>query len=151
MVVTRKQFATTRFFKLCIEHNIKAKFKFNKNKSRAGICFNNPTEIQLSEYFVNSPGVSEEKISDVILHELAHAIAGVEHMHDDIWVGVAESIGCTSDVCAGPFLLKRDYNYSLTCASGCDIRKLRLSKKYLARPHICSEHKKIITIRKLPH
>jgi predicted SprT family Zn-dependent metalloprotease len=144
-------YARTRFNHLKTEHapGIDIKFKFNKSKSRSGVCLTNPLEIQLSEYFINSPVTTKQKIVDVILHELAHAIVGVHHMHDDVWKGVARDMGCTSNVCSGPFLMKKDYTFSIRCVDGCDTRKLKLTKKYLARPHICGPHKKMLKVLRI--
>lgn len=121
-------------------------FNTNKSKSRAAVCLTNPLEIQISEYFLET--ATKGKVVDVLLHELAHAIAGVDHMHDDVWKQVAVSIGCTADRCSGPFLMKKHYKHVLTCGDGCEIRKLRLTKKYLSRPHVCGPHKKLLRLDK---
>lgn len=148
----KKAFARAEFDRLktkYLPNNKEITFRFNRSKSRAGICYEGPLEIQLSEYFVNSPAVDNAKITDTLLHEFAHAIVGVDNMHNDMWKGVARQIGCKSDRCAGPFLMKRDYNYKMTCSGGCDIRKLKLSNKYLARPHVCKPHKKLLKITRM--
>lgn len=122
-------------------------FSFNNSKTKTGVCYDNPTEIQLSKYFLKSPIATPAKIRDVILHELAHAIVGVHHQHNDIWKNVALEIGCSGQVCSEPFLLKSDYKYIITCPNGCHTRKLSLTKKYLSRPHVCRKHNKLLKIR----
>ena len=124
-------------------------FSFNDSKTKAGICYNNPDEIQLSNFFIKSPAATNDKVRDVLLHELAHAIAGVEEMHNDKWKAIARKIGCTADVCSGAFLIKSDYKYLITCPEGCHMRKLTLTKKYLSRPHVCKKHHKLLKIKKL--
>ena len=119
-------------------------FTINDCKKNAAICYDNPLEIQVSRYFIDSSVTTVEKIEDVILHELAHAIVGPGNGHNDTWKACAREIGCTSDVCAGPFLKKKDYNYVLTCPDGCDIRKLRVKKL-----NICSKHRKVLHVVKI--
>ena len=124
-------------------------FSFNDSKTKAGICYTDPDEIQLSNYFVKSPAATNDKVVDVILHELAHAIAGVDEMHNDKWKKIARKIGCTADICSGAFLTKGDYKYLITCSEGCHTRKLTLTKKYLSRPHVCKKHHKLLKVEKI--
>lgn len=119
-------------------------FSINDSKENAAICYDNPLEIQMSRYFLESPVASKEKIDDILLHELAHAVVGPGEGHNAKWKEFAKSIGCTSEVCAGPFLKKRDYNYSLQCPDGCDVRKLKKPSK--TKINICSKHKKVMKI-----
>lgn len=37
---------------------------------------------------------NEECIKDTVLHEIAHAIAGGKHHHDNVWVACCNKIGC---------------------------------------------------------
>lgn len=120
-------------------------FSINNCKENAAICYDNPLEIQISRYFLESPIATKEKIDDILLHELAHAVVGPGEGHNVKWKNFAKSIGCTSEVCVGPFLKKRDYNYSLQCPDGCDVRKLKKTRKI----NICSKHKKVMKIVKL--
>jgi hypothetical protein len=36
----------------------------------------------------------EAMVRDLVLHEIAHILAGPEHNHDEEWVRIAKSIGC---------------------------------------------------------
>ena len=49
--------------------------------------------IELSRHYVEHS--AEEHILDTILHEIAHALVGVEHGHDAIWRAKARQIGAT--------------------------------------------------------
>jgi SWI/SNF-related matrix-associated actin-dependent regulator 1 of chromatin subfamily A len=40
----------------------------------------------------------EQQFKDTILHEIAHAIVGPHHGHDEVWRGKAVEIGCTGNV-----------------------------------------------------
>lgn len=151
MSTERHTFAIKEFKRLKKEHcpELDVTFSFNNSRTKAGICYEGPLEIQLSNYFIKSPVATEQKIRDILLHELAHAIVGLDEMHNEKWKAVAREIGCTADRCSGPFLLKSDYKYLITCPMGCHTRKLKLSKKYMSRPHICSKHRKLLKIKSI--
>jgi predicted SprT family Zn-dependent metalloprotease len=147
----RHAFAEKEFYKLKRKYcpNVELIFSFNNSKTKAGICYSNPTEIQLSNYFIKSPVATNAKVRDVILHELAHVMVGVGEMHNDKWKAVARKIGCTANVCSGAFLMKSDYKYLITCSGGCHTRKISLTQKYLSRPHVCRKHHKLLKIKKI--
>lgn len=70
------------------------KFGFNRRKVALGVCrFLNkkPVSIELSSVWV--PYLSEDEVKDVILHEIAHAIAGFDAKHGVDWRMVARRIG----------------------------------------------------------
>lgn len=119
-------------------------FSINDCKKNAAICFDNPPEILVSRYFLESPTTTPKRLEDVLLHELAHAIVGPGEGHNDKWKECARNIGCTSDVCAGPFLKKKDYNFVLTCPDGCELRRLKVKKL-----NICAKHKKVMKVNKI--
>lgn len=77
---------------LFAEHNLIGwKFSFDNAKMRFGICYYNTHEIQLSRplCLIND----ETQIRDVLLHEVAHAIAGHDAGHGIRWKNVAMRIG----------------------------------------------------------
>jgi predicted SprT family Zn-dependent metalloprotease len=119
-------------------------FCVNDCKKNAAICFDNPLEIRVSRYFIESPTTTTERLEDVLLHELAHAMVGPGEGHNDTWKACALKIGCTSCVCVGPFLKKKDYNYVLTCPGGCSLRRLKVKKL-----NICTEHKTVMKVVKI--
>jgi predicted SprT family Zn-dependent metalloprotease len=55
--------------------------------------------ITLSRYLVRLN--SDEEVRETILHEIAHAIAGVEHGHDAVWQRVCRRIGAKPQRLAG--------------------------------------------------
>lgn len=140
-----EQYAIDSFKRLLAQTtDIDVSFTINDCKKNAAICYDQPLEIQMSRFFINSPSTTKEKIDDVILHELAHAIVGPGAGHSAEWKECAKQLGCTSDVCVGPFLKKKDYNYVLKCPMGCDIRKLKVKKTL----NICSKHKLVMQVEK---
>ncbi len=70
---------------------------YDNAKRRAGVCRYRDRTIGLSAPLTALH--SEEDVRDTILHEIAHALAGPEHGHDDRWREVAMSIGCTGERC----------------------------------------------------
>jgi predicted SprT family Zn-dependent metalloprotease len=74
-------------------------FQLNKNKRRLGVCRQHLRRIELSQYYVerNPP----EHILDTLIHEIAHAIVGVQHGHDQVWKDMCLELGCAPVSCDG--------------------------------------------------
>lgn len=101
----------TLAYSLMDKHGLKASgwvFRFNDRSRAVGLCreFYEPREvngrvavgtIELQRLFALTATV--EDITDTILHEIAHAIAGVENGHNDKWKAVAARIGCSPNAC----------------------------------------------------
>jgi hypothetical protein len=70
---------------------------FDDAKTRAGVCRPDRREIGLSRPLVSlySPG----QVTETILHEIAHALAGAGHGHDAVWRAIAIRIGCSGRRC----------------------------------------------------
>ena len=68
-------------------------FKFDNAKRRLGCCHYHNKTITLSRYFTKLN--DESIIFDTILHEIAHAIVGYSHGHDEVWRAKAIEIGCS--------------------------------------------------------
>jgi predicted SprT family Zn-dependent metalloprotease len=66
-------------------------FRFNRAKSFVGVCYNKHKRIELSRPFTELNSYAE--IKDTLLHEIAHALIGEEHGHDDVWREKAKEIG----------------------------------------------------------
>ncbi len=60
-------------------------------RQRCGACHFGPREITLSRYFVQLNDPAE--IDATILHEIAHALAGLRAGHGPRWLQIAERIG----------------------------------------------------------
>ncbi len=73
------------------------KFAFDLAPARGGICRYNEKLIALSVTYCLK--ASKEEIVNTILHEIAHAIAGPNHGHDEAWKAIARRIGCTAKRC----------------------------------------------------
>ena len=70
---------------------------FDDAKTRAGICRSDCQVIGLSRVLTRLHG--EEEVRDTVLHEIAHAVVGVEHGHDAEWRARACAIGCSGNRC----------------------------------------------------
>lgn len=78
--------------------------KLDRSKSHAGVCCYDEQVIQLSRVFILSNKATKEKIDDVILHEIAHALVGpITPDHGKPWQDMAKSIGCSAKRYVAPF------------------------------------------------
>lgn len=102
---------------LIAEHNIDKEgwsFKYDNAKKRFGCCHYKTKLITLSRYLVELN--TEDKVKDVILHEIAHAIAGFEAGHGIKWKRVAEQIGCKPERCYdSKEVIQPKGNYEAVC------------------------------------
>lgn len=70
---------------------------FDDAKTRAGICRPARKEIGLSRPLIRL--YSPEQVTETVLHEIAHALAGARHGHDRVWRAIAVRIGCSGARC----------------------------------------------------
>lgn len=78
------------------------RFRFIKSKRTAGRCLvpsdGSPGMIELSVDVIEVN--TWEDITDTILHEIAHALVGVDHGHDSVWRQMAIRIGAKPIRCS---------------------------------------------------
>ena len=72
-------------------------FGFDLSTTRGGVCRHPERRIELSVSFCQR--ATRAEIEDTLLHEIAHAIVGWEHRHDEVWKAKAREIGCTAERC----------------------------------------------------
>lgn len=95
--------------KMMNEHGLgHVPFEFGRARKTLGICWFNKhtgavTKITLSRHFAEV--LPEEELRDVMLHEIAHALAGMEANHGPEWKKIALSLGHTGDRCATPSVM----------------------------------------------
>lgn len=118
--------------------------EFNNSKSCAGLCIEKGQRIVLSMQFINSLKTTIQDVMETILHELAHAIAGVYNMHNNTWKTIAMKIGSTGEEFCDIFAT---YKFKLECPMGCCHYRHQLVKKvYTERKKgyaTCPKHKTI--------
>ena len=72
-------------------------FAFNRAKRSLGLCRYALRRIELSAHFVRWH--DEPEIRDVILHEIAHALAGHAAAHGPRWKEICRQIGARPERC----------------------------------------------------
>ena len=101
-------------------------FRFDHAKRRAGACHYHTREITVSRYFIAQ--ATADEFRQVLLHEIAHALAGPATGHGPVWRRTARSIGYT-----GRRTLGKDFAGDLaawvgTCPGGHSHRRFRKPK-----------------------
>lgn len=116
------------------------RFGFDQAKQRFGVCRHSRKEISLSAPLVSLN--DEAQVTDTILHEIAHALAGPAAKHGPVWKAFAVKVGANPSRCydsaavvtpAAPWLLVCD-----TC--GHTIERHRRSKARGACPACCRRY-----------
>lgn len=72
----------------------------DRAKTRAGVC-----RFALRQIGISGPLTrlhSEDEVRDTLLHEIAHALVGPAHGHDEVWRATARRIGCSGERCVSP-------------------------------------------------
>jgi predicted SprT family Zn-dependent metalloprotease len=73
---------------------------FSNKKYTCGMCYAPQGRgkgcIELSKEFINYN--SYERILEVILHEIAHALVGNRHNHDKVWKAKARQLGISDNI-----------------------------------------------------
>lgn len=88
-------------------------FGFDRAIRRAGLCNYHERRITISRHFVESNQL--EKIEQVILHEIAHAIAGQGAGHGVAWRQIAREIGYKFEKLDGKEISTRTAKYRGIC------------------------------------
>lgn len=72
-------------------------FKWDGAKRRYGMCTHNTHTISMSRPLVSQ--MTELEVENIMLHEIAHALVGPGHGHNEVWRRKALSIGCDGKRC----------------------------------------------------
>ena len=106
---------------------------FDRAKRRAGICRYARKEIGLSGPLTALH--PEAEVRDTILHEIAHALVGARHGHDDVWRATALRIGCSGRRCSSRDAPAIEGGWVGTCAAGHRVTRHRRPE----RPSSCRQ------------
>jgi predicted SprT family Zn-dependent metalloprotease len=109
-------------------------FRFNSNKRRRGVCKYIPKRIEMSKYMLSQ---GEKDIKSLIAHEVAHAVVGVQHGHNNVWRSKAIELGSDGQRLAEP-MKGVQFKWKATCSScGHVAYKNRVSRR--TRPSSCGK------------
>ena len=92
------------------------KFEFDSAKRRAGLCNYTDQKIQVSKYHVDIHSVDENM--QVVLHEVAHAMAGSEAAHSKVWLATAKRIGYRAEKFTGKEIAQETAPWIGVCPMG---------------------------------
>ena len=103
------------------------KIKAERAYSRAGVCFSYEKEIRISKQYIEI--MSDEDILDTIFHEIAHAIIGIGHGHDNVWKKKCLDLGCRPNrLLSNEFQVERKW-VSVCSACGARFGRMKRAKE----------------------
>jgi predicted SprT family Zn-dependent metalloprotease len=121
------EWATKYFYRKTKDFGLEAwVLGMDNQKTTLGHCMYSQRKISLSSHFLRGPSCDEKKIRNTILHEMAHALVGPEHNHDEVWKKMAIKIGSDGKRCGTMDM--PDARYVLECPNRC------FSQTYYRRP-----------------
>jgi predicted SprT family Zn-dependent metalloprotease len=91
-------------------------FVFDSAKQRAGLCNYSDHKISLSKYIVEYHSIDQSE--QVILHEIAHALAGKSAGHGPNWKNKAKSIGYKAEKFTGKEIAEQTAKWVGECRNG---------------------------------
>ena len=83
------------------------KVVINTNKKRLGVCKYRTRVIGISIFHALTSKRSE--VLDTLLHEIAHAVVGWNHGHNEVWRSKAIALGCNGNRCGADMKVKGKY------------------------------------------
>ena len=96
------------------QHNLyEYTIEYTQSKSILGACNDTKKTIKLSVPYILLN--TKETVKNIILHEIAHAIAGNENNHNWKWQKVAKQIGSTGSRLASQETISPTRQYEYTC------------------------------------
>jgi predicted SprT family Zn-dependent metalloprotease len=102
------------------------KFQWDHAQTRLGVCKHSRKVIAFSQNFDH---IGREEIEDTIRHEIAHALVGPNHGHDDVWRRKCVEVGAKPERCAPTGTKSQaQYNYVIKCP-GCNRKWYRYRMK----------------------
>jgi len=104
------------------------KLRLDNAKQRAGLCNYQEKCLSFSHHLLANLEISFEKKANIILHEIAHAMAGPYTQHGPVWKKIAKKIGCDGKTYHDLVLKTPKYVYTCPCGT-LSLRRFRKSTK----------------------
>jgi predicted SprT family Zn-dependent metalloprotease len=92
-------------------------FELSNQKRRVGECNHARMVIRFSIHFLEKTPARD--ITDTLLHEIAHAIVGPNHGHDNVWKRKAIELGAIPRACTTEAVTTAKPNFVIKCGN-CD-------------------------------
>ncbi len=103
---------------------------YDSAKRRAGVCRFGPKVLGLSAPLTALH--SEDEVRDTVLHEIAHALAGPRHGHDQTWRDIAVRIGSSGERCVSAEAPRVESAWLGTCPAGHTTGRHRRPERVMA-------------------
>ncbi len=104
-------------------------FAFDRAKRRAGVCRSHSRTISLSTALTLLH--EEDEVRETLLHEIAHALVGPQHGHDEVWRATAMRIGSTGRRCVDASAPTVEGAWQGTCSAGHVVSRHRRPERVL--------------------
>lgn len=124
------------------------KFKWDKrSKTCGGQCNYDDKTIEVTLKYALK--CSEEEYKNTLLHEIAHALVGKGHGHNDVWKKKAISIGCTGETCHTVSFTEYKYKVICKCADRVEgyHRMCKSVKDIMSNKVSCTKCKSVLKIK----
>ena len=123
-------------------------FQFSNTKHTIGECVHDKKLIKASQHFLlkSDPAVN----TDTLLHEIAHALVGANHGHDEVWERKAIELGADPYAKCSNAVSTARYNYRIECPS-CGAKAYRYRLKRVMHGATCPDCGVEVNIYKLSY
>ncbi len=103
---------------------------YDSAKRRAGVCRFTDRTLGLSAPLTAIH--SEAEVRDTILHEIAHALVGPRHGHDETWRRTAVAIGCSGERCVATDSPRVEAAWLGVCPAGHTVDRHRRPERVMS-------------------
>lgn len=115
-------------------------FEYSKRTTNLGHCSYQHKIIYLSISWTYTG--DEVRVLNTIRHEIAHALVGSGHSHDNVWRRKALELGCTGDACTAVRHEKPQLRYILSCPTHGEVHQMH---KITRSSYVCRKCPFILT------
>jgi hypothetical protein len=141
--INTEKYAKHLFAKLSQKNKLEGwKCEFNNLISCGAYTEYTRKVISFSRILIENPKTDYKILTNIILHEIAHALDGPDNSHHGPeWVCIAKNIGYNfkNGIYCYNFTTSKDYKYKLVCNNNCRMYKCYKTKK---RRYYCDKHNK---------